>query len=122
MPGHCLLTSNHTPLPPYTPPPPLCSQLGWESVFLTFGSLGFLWLVLWRGLPNGPTSTSSACASEVGGDAPAAAAAATATAKPPLRLQDVPWGAFAASPAFWAIVAAQVSVTIGNTLAFRCAD
>eukprot|EP00887_Chlorella_sp_A99_P003196 scaffold9.g3196.t1 len=88
--------------------PAIISHLGWEAVFLAFGSLGIFWLALWRDLPDHPPAAGG------GG----AAAAAAAEAAPALRLQDVPWGAFAASPAFWAIVAAQVSVTIGNTLAF----
>ncbi|KAI7839971.1 hypothetical protein COHA_006292 [Chlorella ohadii] len=35
-----------------------------------------------------------------------------------LRLQDVPWASFARSKAFWAIVAAQCTVSVGNVLAF----
>ena len=85
--------------------PLIITQLGWEAVFWGFGSLGFFWLLGWLPL--------------VRDQPPAvAAAAAAAPAAPPLRLQDVPWRSFVGSAPFWAIVAAQCSVSVGNTLAF----
>lgn len=92
-------------------PRPLRSHLGWEAVFLAFGSLGLFWLLAWARLPSPPASDGAAAAT--GADESSAALSPSS-----LRLRDVPWAAFAASPACWAIVSAQVSVTIGNTLAF----
>jgi hypothetical protein len=101
-------------------------------VFWVFGSLGFVWLLGWVPLVNDnppPAALSSAGSGSSGGaiaslPAPAAAAeaaAAAAAAQPAqqLRLQDVPWARFARSRAFWAIVAAQCTVSVGNVLAFR---
>lgn len=96
-------------LRPNPPPPPPCSQLGWESIFLGFGSLGFFWLLFWQPMVKEEV--------EPAGQAGGAAAAAAKPARP-LRLQDVPWGAFARSRGFWAIVAAQSTVSVGNVLAF----
>lgn len=89
--------------------PLLISQLGWESIFLGFGSLGFFWLLFWQPMVKEEV--------EPAGQAGGAAAAAAKPARP-LRLQDVPWGAFARSRGFWAIVAAQSTVSVGNVLAF----
>lgn len=98
--------------------PLLISHLGWESVFWIFGSLGFVWLLGWLPLvpdggPAAQASLSAAAASR------AAEAAALEKSNKELRLQDVPWAAFATNPAFWAIVAAQCTVSVGNVLAFR---
>lgn len=127
--------------------PLLISQLGWESVFWIFGSLGFVWLMGWQPLVKDdpspamaaelagqgagaaqPTLASSSAAAvaavPVAGSSAASEqsvageAAGEAVAAQPLRLQDVPWGQFAGNSAFWAIVAAQCTVSVGNVLAF----
>lgn len=119
--------------------PLLIAHLGWESVFWIFGALGFVWLAGWLPLvsdryqPPAPAPKLVSGASSARGPAPgramavipvaaASAAVAEAPAAPAeqLRLQDVPWASFAANPAFWAIVAAQCTVSVGNVLAFRC--
>lgn len=118
--------------------PLLISQLGWESVFWIFGSLGFVWLLGWLPLvadeppastsvPDSARTPAAALAAAAPGASSTAAAAGAASAAvaavpaaEPLKLSDVPWAAFAQSPAFWAIVAAQCTVSVGNVLAFRC--
>jgi hypothetical protein len=119
--------------------PLLIAHLGWESVFWIFGALGFVWLAGWLPLvsdryqPPAPAPKLVSGASSARGPAPGramavipAAAASAAVLEAPaapaeqLRLQDVPWASFAANPAFWAIVAAQCTVSVGNVLAFRC--
>lgn len=75
-----------------------------------------------------PAAALAAAAASSGGVAAAAAVAvpasgaqeAAAEKAHELRLQDVPWASFARSKAFWAIVAAQCTVSVGNVLAFRC--
>jgi ACS family sodium-dependent inorganic phosphate cotransporter len=115
--------------------PLLISHLGWESVFWIFGSLGFVWLLGWLPLvsdnpPAAGGAATPAAALAAAASNSSAAAAATAAAAPAsgaheveakghdLRLQDVPWASFARSKAFWAIVAAQCTVSVGNVLAF----
>jgi MFS family permease len=103
--------------------PLLISELGWESVFWVFGSLGFVWLLGWVPLVKDnppPAAMSSASSGGAGASLPAPAAeGAAAQPAQQLRLQDVPWARFARSRAFWAIVAAQCTVSVGNVLAFR---
>ena len=90
----------------YIAAPILISQFGWESVFLAFGSLGFLWLLGWTPMILGDKKREEEDWNP-------------ATPIPePLRIQDVPWGEFAKSKPFWAIVAAQVTVGIGSCLSF----
>ena len=117
--------------------PLLIAHLGWESVFWIFGSLGFVWLLGWLLLvcdnPPAAGGAAAAPAAALAGAGSSAAAATAAAAAPAssaheaeamghdLRLQDVPWASFARSKAFWAIVAAQCTVSVGNVLAFRCA-
>ncbi|KAL4447530.1 hypothetical protein ABPG75_004749 [Micractinium tetrahymenae] len=103
--------------------PLLISQLGWESIFLGFGSLGFFWLLFWQPMVKDEAETAPAQqAGQAGQPATAGPAAVGAAASSKdarqLRLQDVPWAAFARSRAFWAIVAAQSTVSVGNVLAF----
>lgn len=91
--------------------PLLIAQFGWPSVFWIFGSLGFVWLLGWIPLVKNDPSQAA-----LGARKPAAAAAAAP--EPPLRVQDVPWGQFFTNPAFWAIVSAQVTASVGNCLSF----
>lgn len=98
--------------------PALIAQLGWQSVFFVFGSLGFVWLLGWTPLVQGNSER------EENTTAPKRALGFTLPWKPspteaaPLQLGDVPWRKFATSKAFWAIVAAQVTVGIGSCLSF----
>lgn len=92
--------------------PAIISHYGWEAVFWIFGSLGFFWLLPWLKLvKNDPLEV----VPQGGSAAGAAAAAAPAE---PLRLQDIPWGDFMRNPAFWAIVAAQSTASVGSCLSF----
>jgi len=94
----------------YVAAPILIANVGWESVFFVFGSLGFVWLVGWSPL---------IAAEKEGKEQQQLRDAATATPPAvPLRIQDVPWMDFARSKPFWAIVAAQVTVSIGSCLSF----
>lgn len=97
----------------------LIARFGWESVFWIFGSLGFVWLLGWQPLVRDDTAPAAALAA-LAADGVAPVVAAPAAAPPALRLQDVPWADFARNKAFWAIVAAQCTVSVGNVLAFRC--
>ncbi|EFN59932.1 hypothetical protein CHLNCDRAFT_18155 [Chlorella variabilis] len=100
--------------------PLLIAHYGWESVFWIFGSLGFVWLLGWLPLVSDgapPSLEAGAAGRGTAAAAPAPPAAPAVPAKE-LQLQDVPWAAFAANPAFWAIVAAQCTVSVGNVLAF----
>ena len=103
--------------------PLLIAHLGWESVFWIFGSLGFVWLLGWLPLvSDNPPAEGGAASSGSGATAAAAGSAHEGEAHGhDLRLQDVPWASFARSKAFWAIVAAQCTVSVGNVLAFRWA-
>lgn len=119
--------------------PLLIAHFGWPSVFLAFGSLGFVWLAGWLPLvsdspadaaraaaeaepaqasTSGRGSSAALSSSSSSSSMALAAAGQPAAAAPPLRVQDVPWGRFARSPAFWAIAAAQVSVGVGNCLSY----
>jgi ACS family sodium-dependent inorganic phosphate cotransporter len=98
--------------------PTLIAQLGWQSVFYAFGGLGFVWLLGWSPLVQGNSGKESNAAADknpmnftLPWQRPPAETA-------PLRLGDVPWMEFATSKAFWAIVAAQVTVGIGSCLSF----
>lgn len=130
----------------YVAAPVIISQWGWPVVFYVFGSFGFMWMVAWYspgvsdGSPEslmiersggvycerkslgsrvtavmekvtGSTSTSS-------DGQQAAAASSTAISTSSVKFTDIPWAEFAQSKAFWAIVAAQVSVGVGNCLSF----
>lgn len=96
----------------YVASPVLIATLGWESVFLAFGSLGFVWLLGWAPLVNAESKAKEEQKQL------SAAAAGSVPAAEPLRIQDIPWRKFAASKSFWAIVAAQVTVGIGGCLSF----
>lgn len=145
--SHSLTRPTHAPPPHRTPAaghqlgtigsyllcPLLIAHLGWESVFWIFGSLGFVWLLGWLPLVSdnppaeGGAATPAAALAGAASSGSAATAAAASSAHEAeahghdLRLQDVPWASFARSKAFWAIVAAQCTVSVGNVLAFRCA-
>lgn len=90
----------------YIAAPVIISQLGWESVFVAFGGLGFLWLLGWAPMIAGDKKQAELDWNPA------------TPPPPPLRIQDVPWGEFARSKPFWAIVAAQVTVGIGSCLSF----
>ena len=96
--------------------PILISQLGWESCFYVFGSLGFFWLAGWSPLLLADTKARQE--EEEERKTLMSSASTSTTVVTPLRIQDVPWKEFASSKAFWAIVAAQVTVGIGSCLSF----
>lgn len=98
--------------------PLLISQFGWESVFWIFGSLGFVWLLGWQPLVSDHPSPAATSAADSSNGTSLAQLPAGAANKD-LRVQDVPWADFAKNKAFWAIVAAQCTVSVGNVLAFR---
>lgn len=108
----------------YLVAPLVIQEYGWPAVFYLFGSLGFVWLLGWLPLvkndpadllPATPAARAAQPAAAAAGkeEAPQAGAAAA-----PLRLQDVPWGAFMRNPAFLATVAAQVASSVGGCLCF----
>jgi ACS family sodium-dependent inorganic phosphate cotransporter len=124
----------------YVTAPVLISQLGWQSVFFAFGSLGFVWLLSWTPFAQSSTSYkkkslqsrlkgaymllrskwryavgSARKPSMINKTSPAEEPSALSS---PLRFQDVPWREFARARPFWAIVAAQVTVGIGSCLSF----
>ena len=102
----------------YIAAPILISQLGWESVFIVFGSLGFVWLLGWGPLVHGDKAGSGKQLKQGVQGTDTAVATSKAPTNTTLCIKDVPWMEFAKSKAFWAIVAAQVSVGIGSCLSF----
>lgn len=105
--------------------PLLISEFGWQSVFFCFGVLGFVWLGCAALLPSSSPNTDtlddktplsaryimpkSNTPSGSGGISPSSAA---------VRLEDIPWQEIVCNKSFWAIVAAQTTVSIGSTLSF----
>ena len=97
--------------------PMLIKEYGWPSVFYIFGSLGFVWLLGWLPLvKNDPSELAQGQGS--GAAAAAAMPAAAVAAEEPLGVGDVPWAEFLRTPAFWAIVAAQSTASVGSCLSF----
>lgn len=113
----------------YVTAPVLISQLGWQSVFFAFGSLGFVWLLSWTPFAQGSTQYKRR---SIRSRLKAAylllrtrwryrkqtSQVQKPLASQPLRFKDVPWRDFATAKPFWAIVAAQVTVGIGSCLSF----
>lgn len=96
----------------YLAAPALIAAFNWPIVFWLFGSLGFFWLLGWMPLvrdhPASHDEHSALPGKEAESDTPAAS----------LQLKDVPWVEFIKNPAFWSIVAAQVSIGVGSCLSF----
>jgi ACS family sodium-dependent inorganic phosphate cotransporter len=91
----------------YMASPALMSTFGWQSVFLVFGSLGFVWLAGWIPMilqQKQPLTKSSPRLEPRSGEKGAE--------------ESIPWRKIAASRSFWAIVCAQVSTGVGAGLSF----
>jgi ACS family sodium-dependent inorganic phosphate cotransporter len=90
--------------------PVLITNLGWESAFWVYGTLGLTWMFAWVPLvPDTPPSSKAQLASA--GMDPALSDAAQDSGVQ--KLGDVPWKAFSRSPPAWAVLAVHCSFGVG---------
>jgi len=91
----------------YMASPALMSTFGWQSVFLVFGSLGFVWLAGWIPMILQHKQLSAKLSPSV-------------EQRISLKKteENIPWRKIATSRSFWAIVCAQVSTGVGAGLSF----
>lgn len=91
--------------------PVVIDTLGWPSVFYICGATGLAWAAYWQPtIPEQPPCAPLAAASA---DSPDVAAPTASMEEEPVRLGDVPWGAFLRTRSLWALLGLHCSHNMG---------